>query len=214
METTSFLLRRLKQLVATVAVLILFIPTITGAFADLIDDLKDSMKARQQEISATYNSVSIRVTTMNPRDERKSEAKALLDEAKDLVDDFKDIDVGANVVGDPPVPSAEYNEAEEAAVDAINAVNRYLISPARPGNVPEGDIIEDFIPRVIRLLFQFAWVAILITIVVSGVMMVISFDNEERVTKAKTMLLWAIVGFAFITLAFALVRGITGITFF
>lgn len=205
------LIQRLSSLLLIVSILV---APLAYAQDDVTKQLKESMKGRQQELSANYNAVSIRVNTLPPRDDRKKPAQDLLDLAKDAVDDFKGLDTESEIEGDPPVPSANFLQKEEAAAKAVAEVNRYLVSPNRPGNVPQGDLIEDFIPRIIRLLFQFTWVVMLITMVVSGVMMIISFDNEERVTKAKSALLWAIVGFAFVTLAFALVRGVTGITFF
>ncbi len=64
------------------------------------------------------------------------------------------------------------------------------------------------------MLFRLTTLAILVSFVVSGVMLVIAYDNEENVTKAKTMLYFSLVGFAFVALAFAIVTAITKVNYF
>jgi cytochrome bd-type quinol oxidase subunit 1 len=179
-----------------------------GAFA-LEGSERDAMK---EEVRYTYDKLNERVNLMEASDPKKDGAKDLLDTAKDLLDEI-DTDEEDDEV---------FLGQIEAAQKAINDVNLYLIKPVAPGatkitgegTVPEGDIIEDFIPQFIRLLFRFASLAVLIAFVVSGIMFVVAFDNEERVTKAKQMLYYSIIGFAFVTLAFAIVKAITDIDFF
>lgn len=198
------------------------------ALAQDRDAVIDAMEARQREVAAILQALERRIAAMDIPDASigilgadEGEGRALkeaiddlLDTAKSKVNAFTGMDAEDHLGDDEAGPDSAFSENEVAALEAINAVNRFLISPTRPGQVPEGDIIEDFIPRTIQLLFRFASVAFLVMMVVSGVMMVISYDNEERVTKAKTMLYWSLVGFAFIVMAFALVRAVTNITFF
>lgn len=120
----------------------------------------------------------------------------------------------SDVLADPYRPSDAFNQKEKEAISAITAVNRELLSPSQPGNVPKGDVINDFIPGLIRILFRFAFFAVLISFLVSGVFFVIAFSNEQRITSAKNMLYYSLIGFVFIVLAFALVKAVTNIDFF
>jgi hypothetical protein len=88
------------------------------------------------------------------------------------------------------------------------------LKPERPGDVPETRLLEDFIPQLIRQLFRFAWLAILIAFIASGVMFVMAFDSDDRITKAKHMIYYTLIGFGVITLAFSVVKAITNIDFF
>lgn len=120
-------------------------------------------------------------------------------------------------VGNAP-PTADFSDDFKLQLqkveDGFAQVNRILLSPARPGEVPEGDIVEDFIPNLVRQLFRFGWLAVFISFVASGVMFVLAAGNDDRVDKAKKILYFSLVGFAFIALAFAIVRGVTNIDFF
>lgn len=101
------------------------------------------------------------------------------------------------------------------------------ITPVQPGATTVGGegtvpgsgektatLTGTFIPYIVKMLFRLTTLAILVSFVVSGVMLVIAYDNEENVTKAKTMLYFSLVGFAFVTLAFAIVSAVTKINFF
>lgn len=192
------------------------------ALADARDDFKDVLEARQRAVVDAYDKLDTRVKGMNSADPKKDHAEDLLDTAEDATDAFKGLDAGNNVQpesGDGPFsPKNDFEVAEKAAFTAINDVNRFIFSPARPGEgegtVPKGDLMKDFIPQAIRLLFRFTSVAILIAIVVSGVMLATAMDNEEKATKAKHMLTFSLVGFVFVALAFAIVKAVTDIDFF
>jgi hypothetical protein len=188
--------RIMSAFTALVLAMVVFAP---GALA-LSDDAKDGI---QQEIEFAYDKLNERINLMEHNDPKKDEAEELLDDAKDIIDEI-----------DTDASDADFLDQEKEAREALNKVNLYLIQPFRPGAVPEGDIVEDFIPQFIRLLFRFASLAILISFVVSGIMFVVAFDNEERVTKAKQMLYYSLIGFAFVTLAFAIVKAVTDIDFF
>jgi hypothetical protein len=180
------------------------------------DNLKERLLNRQLEIAEIYNNVALRVHAMEPKDARKGDAEEALDTAGKVIDDYMCLDLNEEIGDSPrgPVPSESYLSLEEGAVEAINNVNRVFVAPVRPGAVPEGNLIDDFIPQAIRLLFRLATLAIFVSFVVSGVMFVIAFGNEDRVTKAKTMLYMTVLGFAFVVLAFAIVKAITDIDFF
>jgi hypothetical protein len=180
------------------------------------------MDAAKEAVNTKYEQLKSAVYAMNPNDSRKGNVEKLLKIADDSKGAFKDLDSADHVTVSTPtgsiapklMPDDEFIAAEKKATDDINTVNRTMIAPAKPGNVPEGDIMEDFIPQVIRQLFRFAWLAVLISLVTSGVFFVIAFDNDERLNKAKRMIYYSLIGFAFVTLAFALVKAVTDIDFF
>lgn len=187
-----------------------------------IDALIASMGSRQSDVDYAFSALEDRVDTLSADDGRKDSAKKALDKAKDEAETFvkmspdKNIDVQEAVAGSLPrvVAGSDFELAESEALDSVNGVNRILLSPSRPGAVPTGDIVEDFIPQLIRQLFRFAWLGIFIAFTISGVLMIMSHDDEEKITKAKGILYYSLVGFAVIALAFAIVKGVTDIDFF
>jgi hypothetical protein len=208
---------------------------IPSAYADVAADRSsfvDALEQRQRNAQDAFDALEKRVDKMEGSDPKKKlvtdcpgddeKAKAgYLCEADDAVTAFLDLEPdaslveikeGETVVGYEATPA--FNDAEAAALKSIADVNVTLITPAVPGNVPTGDLVDDFIPAAIRLLFRFAWIAVLISFLYSGTLMVMTFDNEERTTKAKQMLYYSLLGFAFVTLAFALVKAVTNIDFF
>jgi hypothetical protein len=190
--------------------------------ADAVDSTINAMASSQEGASTKYDELKNRVDSLTQKDNRKDDAQNSLDDAKGAVGDFKDLDPGDHVMfeaqlgGVPPkaVPDDEFISAEGAASEALNKVNRILIAPSQPGNVPAGNLMTDFIPQLVRQLFRFAWLAVLVAFVTSGIFFIISYGNEERLGKAKRMIYFTFLGFAFVTLAFAIVKAITDIDFF
>ncbi len=170
------------------------------------------MKARQTELKQKVNELGARVSGFNMNDPRKEDLNDAYDDVLSAMSDFKSLDPDSHVKSG--FPDAAFTSAEKNLLDKINKVNVILIGPTRPGLVPAGTLVEDFIPGIIRQLFRFAWLAVFIALTVSGIFMVISFDNEERLTKAKHMIYFTLIGFAFVTLAFAIVKAVTNIDFF
>ncbi len=210
----------MKRFLAIIGLVILLGHSL--AYANARDDFKDSLEARQSAAVGAFDLLHTRVQGMNARDPKKDGANDLLDTAEDKVEAFKDLDASNHITpeGDegPFDADEEFLDAERAALTAINDVNRFIFSPARPGGgegtVPQGDLVRDFIPQIIRQLFRFAWLAILIGLVIAAILLITSFDNEERHTQAKKILTYSLIGFAFVALAFALVKAITDIDFF
>lgn len=179
--------------------------------------LRDRMIVQQMGVAEAFKTVSRREKQINSSDPRKDRVEAAVDDAADAVEDFMCLNVHNEI---DETPSGGFDESntfianKQAAEKAVNLANISFVAPGRPGEVPKGDLLEDFIPQLIRLLFRFASLAVFVSFVVSGLMFVAAFGNEERVTKAKQMLYWTLVGFAFVTLAFAMVKAITDIDFF
>lgn len=70
------------------------------------------------------------------------------------------------------------------------------------------DLKTGIVPQAIKIVLALAGVVSFGIFVYAGIMLVIAQGNEEDVTKAKSTFIWSLVGLAFITTAYALVRGI------
>lgn len=187
-----------------------------------VNALIGTMKAAQSDASYGFDTISNRVDTLSKTDLRREHALDVRDITEGLKDTFTDMDPEQNIYlqesigGAPPrvEPGDDFQLAQKAYEDSVSALNRVLIAPAPPGAVPQGDIVSDFIPQIIRQLFRFAWLAVLIALTVSGVLMIIAHGNDEKLTKARGILYYSLIGFAFVALAFAIVKGVTDIDFF
>jgi len=189
-----------------------------------------AMKQSQSDVSFGFDSIENRVGQLLQTDKRKKDADKALETAKKskktFVDDFKaenNLYVQESLAGAPPavMASDEFTLAQTQAENDQNLINRSLIGPSKPGatpagvgGVPEGDLITDFIPQVIRQLFRFAWLAVLVALTASGIMLVMAHDDDAKLTKAKSMIYYTLIGTAFVSLAFALVKAVTNIDFF
>jgi len=189
--------------------------------ADQRGDLKDYMESLQNEVQGKYDALVLRIDRMDSSDPKKDGVEEYRKEAKKAVGKFTDLSAGSYITDDLQM-SQVFELAEAEARTKINEANAYLVRPVMPGatnttgegTVPEGDIVQDFIPQFIRLLFRFASLAVFIAFVVSGVMFVTAFGNDERLGKAKSMLYYTLIGFAFVALAFAIIKAVTDIDFF
>lgn len=181
-----------------------------------------NMSALQSKVDFAFAGLEDRVDSLVKNDLRRDDAMDALDNAESSKDAFVGMDPGQNIfvqesiAGAPPRVSAgdAFRLAQETAEQHQSAVNRILIAPTQPGAVPAGDIVSDFIPQIIRQLFRFAWVVVLISFTVSGILLIIAHGNDEKLTKAKSMIYFTLVGFAFVALAFAIVKAVTDIDFF
>ena len=187
-----------------------------------VEALIESMESDQYDVQAAYDNTNKQVTALVKTSSRRDAALEALDAAEGPAEDFAGMDaedhlrVEPSIAGTPPYVAADdtFSNAQDAANSAIGAVRRILIAPDQPGSVPAGDIVSDFIPQIIRQLFRFAWLAVLVALTISGVMLVMAHDDDEKLTKAKQMIYYSLIGFAFIALAFALVKAVTDIDFF
>lgn len=183
----------------------------------------------QTELTAAFDGLSDRINRMVVSDPKRQEIKDVIGgpfyrdrsdpTVEKVINDFLCLEINEIVEQKADgtwifVDSSEYKQIKQNAKAAVAKINVAFVAPRRPAEVPKGDILEDFIPQAIRLLFRFASLAVFVSFVVSGLMLVMAFSNEERVTKAKQMLYWSLVGFAFVVLAFAVVKAITDIDFF
>lgn len=184
--------------------------------------LIQSMESDQYDVQVAIDNIDTQVSSLAKNSTKKNAANSALDRAKDRADDFTGVDadesikVVSSIAGSLPYVTADdnFSRAQNDAMSAIGNVRRIMIAPDRPGAVPTGDIVSDFIPQIIRQLFRFASVAVLIAFTVSGIMFITAHGNDEMLTKAKQMLYFTLIGFAFVAMAFAIVKGVTDIDFF
>lgn len=173
------------------------------------DQMEDSIKA----ISSSYDVIETRIEKTKDGDTR-DKLDAFKKENNDPIIAFKDINIKDSSFYEDLEIKSLFFKYEKAAQKALSDINFNFISPTEIENVPKGDIVQDFIPQLIRQLFRFTSVAILISFIVSGVMLVTASDDEEKLSKAKRILYYSLIGFAFVTFAFAIVKAITNINFF
>ncbi len=187
-----------------------------------VDALIQAMESEQYDVKVAIENLDTQVSALSKNSNRRESAISALDTAKDRSSSFMGLEadehvkVQVAVAGALPYVTQDegFVGSQDSANTAIGAVRRIMISPDRPGSVPTGDIVTDFIPQIIRQLFRFAWVAVFIALTVSGVMLIMAQGNDDRLTKAKSVLYFTLIGFAFIAMAFAIVKGVTDIDFF
>jgi hypothetical protein len=202
-----------------------FVGSVPYASADAKQDVIDSLEATQASLQTDFSRLEARVNALKLEGDRKKAVDTAMDTVRRQKDDFLKLEPKNLVtqIDGQWYPAPEFTSSESAARSALHEVNKLLVLPVMPGatgsasqdgSVPKGDLMETFFPSAIRLLMRFASLMVLIAFIVSGVLMVIAFDNEERVTKAKTILYYTIIGFAAVLLAFAIAKAVTDIDFF
>lgn len=172
----------------------LLLPQFSLALLSERDALKQDLRQLEQRI--TELKLDNEIKLKNGKTHQKT-VEALIEAAKDVEDD-------------EAVSDEEFRKLIQDAQLVI--VSPRLAADAAP--VPEGEIFADLIPQLIKLAFKVAWVAIFVSFMMSGLYFILSLDSEERLQKAKTLILYSVIGFLIITLAFAIVKAITNIDFF
>lgn len=66
--------------------------------------------------------------------------------------------------------------------------------------------ITDVLKNVINWLLGLVGFAALIALIIGGFRMIVDFGNEEQVKKAKTTILWAVIGLAVVILSYAIIN--------
>lgn len=79
--------------------------------------------------------------------------------------------------------------------------------------LPSGNLKKEIVPQAIRMTLILTGVASVGVFSYAGVMLVIAQGNEEEITKFKNILIWSLVGLAFVTTAYTLVSGLLRISF-
>lgn len=81
------------------------------------------------------------------------------------------------------------------------------------GNLPQGNIESEFLPSIINILLAIISTVLLGTLLTAGTLFIIHFGNEEKITTAKGIIKWCFAGIIIIVVAYALVQGVTNLTF-
>ena len=216
----SFFNKAYKKNISILLMFIIFLFSFSFiAFADGEDEQNSNKKYYEQmqnsidAIDSSYDVIKTRIEKTKD-DDIRDKLESYLKSNDDSIKIFIKTNVeDASFYEDEEIKSLFF-KYEKAAQKSIADLNFNFISPSEIENVPTGDIIEDFIPQLIRQLFRFTSIAILISFIVSGVMLVTAYDDEEKLSKAKRILYYSLIGFAFVTFAFAIVKAITNINFF
>jgi len=86
----------------------------------------------------------------------------------------------------------------------------YNENGTRQSDCTLGSLI-DTVGLIINFLLSWAWLVSILFIVVSGIRMVLSGGNEERLSSAKASLSNAIIGFILILLSFVIINLVIGL---
>ena len=108
----------------------------------------------------------------------------------------------------PTAYAIDINEllpSEEALIE--NSPN------AQGASLPGGDFGDNVIPSAIRLILYAASTVVMVSLVYSGIQLVIAQGNEEQIKKAYTNILYTIVGIITIAISYAIIYGIAKIKF-
>lgn len=154
-----------------------------------------------------------------PQEVAAQEAKARRD-AEAAAAAAKTATPAAPAAGSAATPPAAGAAGSTAAAPAAPASPEDRVNTLFPpgsvgdqGALPTGDLKKNIVPAAIRIALALAGTAFFCALVYSGVMLVIAQGNEEELTKFKNMLIWSLVGLAFITASYALVRGVMTLVF-
>lgn len=79
--------------------------------------------------------------------------------------------------------------------------------------LPEGHLIKDILPAIIKILLGLAGSLALISLLVGSYYLVGSQGNEDSIKKGKEILTWAGVAFIIISLSYAIIFGIIKIRY-
>lgn len=215
----------MKKILSTFLVFLFLLSAAPLVLAQDCDAVKKAMESRQDDLVGRFDRLNERFDRMPDEDPKKGLLDPMFEEIERVRNRFNDLNIDDQPCPNEDretAPSAEYTRLELELNDGLNDLNQTLVKPYKPGSkggtqagsVPEGDIVQDFIPQVIRLLFRFVYSVIIIVMLVAGIMLIAAQDNEEMTTNAKKAIYYAIIGFAIVTLAFAAVKAITDIDFF
>jgi len=80
-------------------------------------------------------------------------------------------------------------------------------------NLPSGDLTTEFLPAAIKIILNLVALTTTVMIIYSGILFITHFGEEDRLTKAKKILYWGVMGIGFIIFSYAIVWGITHISF-
>ncbi len=107
----------------------------------------------------------------------------------------------------------------------VEIVNRIPITSGNPdtdviidnsgavSNLASGNLLTEVIPQIIKLILQIVGVLALGLLMYAGALMVMRNSDDEQVTTARTLMLYAVAGIIISVLAYALIEGVLLIKF-
>ncbi|MBT4936494.1 hypothetical protein HON22_01105 [Candidatus Peregrinibacteria bacterium] len=111
--------------------------------------------------------------------------------------------------------SPTYVYAESKSFDTPN-IQKIIPQHSREEvkNLPRGDISTHFLPRFIDILMKLSYTIAVAIIIYSGIIYIISGDDDGEITKAKDIFIYGVAGFLIITVSYAIVQGVIRFQFF
>lgn len=165
----------------------------------------------ENEIQSIYDNTYNMVQDLDENLDYKKDIEQELKSVKTKLDTFILIDITENVKEDDFLKKAEEIKKQ------ISKVQQSIINPSKlidkNPELQKGDFM-DFLVTVIKLLMRLASLTIFVSLIVSGVMFIIAFQEEEKIDKAKRILYFSLIGFAFILMAFAMITALSDIKIF
>ncbi|MDD4151013.1 MAG: hypothetical protein PHR68_00130 [Candidatus Gracilibacteria bacterium] len=81
-----------------------------------------------------------------------------------------------------------------------------------PGSSSSGEaIVSTYIPRIITTIIKYTAVIAVISIIISGIMYMLSFGREDKAKKAKSWIIYSLVGVLISVSAYAIINLINSI---
>lgn len=199
---------KITLFLAILSLTLTFIKPLT-AFAEPTE--RDYLKDDLERISATIGDMDLD-DTINYRHGVDANGEPALQTQEEIIGEL--LNKAKEVANDENKTDEIANPEIKKAIQELKLalVNPRLLKDSTA--VPEGEIFENLIPQLIRLAFKVAWIVIFISFMLSGIYMILYMESEDRLTKAKHILYYSIIGFIIITLAFAIVKAVTNIDFF
>ena len=81
-------------------------------------------------------------------------------------------------------------------------------------NLPQGDLGSHFMPRAIDLMIKSSYLIAVFMFAWAGYLYINTQNDDKGAAKAKSIFIYAIIGFVIATLAYAIVQGVTRLQFF
>jgi len=107
----------------------------------------------------------------------------------------------------------------------VEIVNRISVSEGNPevdvfidnghgiANLAGGNLLTEIIPRIIQIILQITGAIALGLLMYAGALMVMRDADDEKVTKARTLMLYALIGVVVSVLAYVIIEGVLLINF-
>lgn len=108
--------------------------------------------------------------------------------------------------------SAEKHEAEiESKLDEL--LPKGVVHEKTSEGLPTANLKKEILPQIIRTFLLLVGSINMVVFVYAGIMLIIAQGNEEEITKFKNIIIWSLVGLAFVMAAYAIVTGVMQLVF-